>query len=131
VQAVAHVGWDRHRVANGLDPGLVVNAPLGYRRGGHACFVSRHTRESRKIGIAEGAFYWVGVSGAIAEDVFFIHPKRLSLPAATRFPVGTGTFRLMLIPLWIPFLLFAAYPTIAFIRGPVRRWRRRRGADTI
>jgi hypothetical protein len=23
-------------------------------------------------------------------------------------------------------LLFAAYPTIAFIRGPVRRWRRRR-----
>lgn len=30
------------------------------------------------------------------------------------------------IPLWAPFILFAAYPTIAFIRGPVRRWRRRR-----
>jgi peptidoglycan/LPS O-acetylase OafA/YrhL len=28
--------------------------------------------------------------------------------------------------LWLPLLLFAAYPTIAFIRGPVRRWRRRR-----
>jgi hypothetical protein len=28
--------------------------------------------------------------------------------------------------LWLPLLLFAAYPTIAFIRGPVRRWRRGR-----
>jgi len=29
-------------------------------------------------------------------------------------------------PTWAPFIIFAAYPTIAFIRGPVRRWRRRR-----
>ena len=32
-------------------------------------------------------------------------------------------------PRWFPFLLcplFAAYPTLAFVRGPVRRWRRRR-----
>lgn len=28
--------------------------------------------------------------------------------------------------LWPCFVLFATYPTIAFIRGPVRRWRRRR-----
>ena len=30
------------------------------------------------------------------------------------------------IPLWFPIVLFAAYPTIAFIRGPLRRYRRRR-----
>ncbi len=30
------------------------------------------------------------------------------------------------LPLWAPFILFAAYPTIAFIRGPLRRYRRRR-----
>ena len=29
-------------------------------------------------------------------------------------------------PLLIPLLLFASYPTIAFIRGPLRRYRRRR-----
>ena len=32
-------------------------------------------------------------------------------------------------PLWtasVPFAVFAAYPTVAFMRGPVRRWRRRR-----
>ena len=29
-------------------------------------------------------------------------------------------------PLWMPFVLFAAYPTIACIRGPVRRYRRRK-----
>ena len=30
------------------------------------------------------------------------------------------------IPLWEPILALSVYPTIAFIRGPVRRWRRRR-----
>ena len=30
------------------------------------------------------------------------------------------------IPLWILVALFVAYPTIAFIRGPLRRWRRHR-----
>lgn len=30
------------------------------------------------------------------------------------------------VPLWLPFVLFALYPTIAFIRGPVRRYRRRK-----
>ena len=30
------------------------------------------------------------------------------------------------LPLFGPFALFAAYPAIAFIRGPVGRWRRRR-----
>jgi hypothetical protein len=29
-------------------------------------------------------------------------------------------------PLWAPFSILAAYPTIAFIRGPMRRWRRMR-----
>jgi len=37
-----------------------------------------------------------------------------------------GGAKLLYMPLWIPFFLFAGYPTIAFIRGPVRRWRRRR-----
>jgi hypothetical protein len=32
----------------------------------------------------------------------------------------------MVIPLWMPLVLFAACPTITCIRGPVRRWRRRR-----
>jgi hypothetical protein len=30
------------------------------------------------------------------------------------------------VPLWFPSALFAAYPAIAFTRGPLRRWRRRR-----
>jgi len=29
-------------------------------------------------------------------------------------------------PLWLPFLAFSAYPAIAFIRGPYRRYRRHR-----
>jgi hypothetical protein len=34
-------------------------------------------------------------------------------------------FRLR-VPLWFPAALFAGYPTVAFIRGPLRRYRRRR-----
>lgn len=30
------------------------------------------------------------------------------------------------LPLWMPLLVFATYPIIAFIRGPFRRWRRRK-----
>jgi hypothetical protein len=30
------------------------------------------------------------------------------------------------VPLWFPFAVLAAYPAIAFIRGPARRWRRRK-----
>ena len=30
------------------------------------------------------------------------------------------------VPLWVLFLILAAYPTLAFFRGPLRRWRRRR-----
>jgi hypothetical protein len=30
------------------------------------------------------------------------------------------------IPLWMIFLLFAAYPIATFSRAPIRRWRRRR-----
>ncbi|MCH8148524.1 MAG: hypothetical protein IH987_11105 [Planctomycetes bacterium] len=30
------------------------------------------------------------------------------------------------LPLWLLMIAFAVYPTIAFIRGPVRRWRRHR-----
>jgi len=29
-------------------------------------------------------------------------------------------------PFWIPFLVFGIYPAIAFVRGPLRRWHRRR-----
>jgi hypothetical protein len=34
--------------------------------------------------------------------------------------------RFIRLPLWMPLLPFAIYPGIAFIRGPVRRYRRRR-----
>ncbi len=30
------------------------------------------------------------------------------------------------VPFWIPFTALALYPTLAFIRGPLRRWRRRK-----
>ncbi len=47
--------------------------------------------------------------------------------------VGSGGYlvkyfdqTLISVPLLLPFLAFTLYPTIAFIRGPLRRWRRPR-----
>ncbi|UCE58112.1 MAG: hypothetical protein JSU63_11765 [Phycisphaerales bacterium] len=59
-------------------------------------------------------WHWVG-SGC-AEYRFFRLPRysnRLSQ-------------RKLTLPFWVPILVFATYPTIAFIRGPLLRRRRRR-----
>ena len=40
--------------------------------------------------------------------------------------VGSQFTTMLKLPLWIPFLAFTAFPTIAFLRGPVRRNRRRK-----
>jgi hypothetical protein len=39
---------------------------------------------------------------------------------------GYGRFVRVGFPLWLVFVTLAAVPTIAFIRGPLRQWRRRR-----
>jgi hypothetical protein len=46
--------------------------------------------------------------------------------APVTFPVVRRLQYIIRLPLWAPVVLFGACPTIAFIRGPVRRWRRRR-----
>ena len=35
------------------------------------------------------------------------------------------------LPLWMPFVLFAAYPTVALIRGPLRHWRWQRKGSCL
>lgn len=42
------------------------------------------------------------------------------------FPSGRGGLAILVIPLWIPFVTFAAYPTYAFVQSPSRRYRRRK-----
>lgn len=43
-----------------------------------------------------------------------------------RIELRYATITVAVAPLWSLTALFATYPTIAFIGGPVRRWRRRR-----
>lgn len=49
------------------------------------------------------------------------------------FPWKGGAPKLVLasIPMYIPFILLAGYPTIAFIRAPWRRYRRRKKGHCI
>ena len=47
-------------------------------------------------------------------------------------PVGTWFLIHRLTgPVWALFLLLAAHPTVAFIRGPLRRWRRRKRGECV
>jgi len=46
-------------------------------------------------------------------------------------PGGTGYLQSLVVPLWVPILLFAFYPSLCFIRGPMRRWRRRRSGRCV
>ena len=39
---------------------------------------------------------------------------------------GSGSYLGFVLSLWAPLILFAIYPTIAFTRGLLRRYRRRR-----
>ena len=61
------------------------------------------------------------------------YPRNPNLWLSFKFPVlrfsrelDSSGFVRYFIPLWMPFILFATYPTIVFIRGPLRRYRRRR-----
>ena len=45
------------------------------------------------------------------------------LPA---FQTTRSGIKIVTIPLWIPPIVFGAYPALFFFRGPVLRWRRRR-----
>lgn len=42
-----------------------------------------------------------------------------------------GNIRAVAFPHWLLFVLLAAYPTIAFVRGPLRRWRRKRKGSCL
>jgi len=71
--------------------------------------------------------YLVGIdlrTGVPDRWVVHLGPGHVEVERCT--PPHYRTTYTTLPPLWaVPFLL-AAYPAIAFIRGPLRRWRRRR-----
>ncbi|MHC4089901.1 MAG: hypothetical protein ACYSVY_06425 [Planctomycetota bacterium] len=39
---------------------------------------------------------------------------------------GLVQVRILGLPMWMPLVLLLVYPTVALLRGPLRRWRRRR-----
>lgn len=53
-------------------------------------------------------------------------PQQTSQIVASRDPSRNLTTTTLVFPLWAPFVACIAYPAVAFMRGPVRRWRRRR-----
>lgn len=89
--------------------------------------------------------------GPIA-DGWTINPRSLSIVFAKRCPprmvppewdyefvvfawrgvtVAGLTVGSITIPIWFLIVAFPAYPSIAFIRGPLRRWRRRKRGECV
>ena len=80
---------------------------------GHVIIMYRHNDDRRQY--RRAALY--SLSLILKDKTFWIS-----------FSVGPSVEGTTRFPLWAPFLVFAAYPTIAFVRGPLRRYRlRRRG----
>ncbi|MHC4090322.1 MAG: hypothetical protein ACYSVY_08595 [Planctomycetota bacterium] len=64
------------------------------------------------------------LGGTCKKDYFFRFGTERSIPKSSS---NRLSYRMAYyVPLWAPLVLFSACPTIAFICGPFRRWRRRR-----
>ena len=77
-----------------------------------------HTNLRRELGL------YLDLWRLTAESDYPVAPQALF----SRTPLLPGRFQraYFRFPLWFAFVVLAAYPTLAFIRGPVRRWRRRK-----
>lgn len=65
----------------------------------------------------------ISLQPLLVRHSFLAHrARRLHRDSRVAFIMATSTR----LELWPVFLIFATYPTIAFVRGPVRRWRRRK-----
>ena len=65
-------------------------------------------------------------SGPAPTWVVHLRPGRIEVEHTTMSEPAYQTTYTTLPPVWPLALLFAAYPIITFIHGPLRRWRRRR-----
>lgn len=101
-----------------VDHGSVaLDASCGYATLSHEAFVApTQPRTERTIAVGDVVIETTAQTIWVGTD--FLRPLETKEMLLVTQSVG--------FPLWIPFLLFAAYPAMAFIRGPVRRWRRRR-----
>jgi len=53
------------------------------------------------------------------------------LLVSTQVQFGNGGIQAVAVPHWLLFVLLAAYPTFSFVRGPLRRWRRKRAGTCL
>ena len=98
LRAYVDAGHLRARRTNTVNVGKQVTFPEIFRGPGSGL---RQLRDIRFLG-----FYLTTTEGSLA---------------------NTRTVRTVVnLPLWMPCLVFVAYPTLAFIRGPLRRYRRRK-----
>ncbi len=92
-------------------------------------FVFGYSSTPFTVGLAHGALN-IGYSVVVDMGDSFIEPKDPLFSGVPLnwlpFIIHTERFCILRIPLWMMFILMAAYPTLAFIRGPVRRHRRRK-----
>ena len=117
-----HPQWDyyQHTLATGkwLEDLIWWTFPLGKQRSGTVQLHDGNIRIFSRPPAEYQKFRWVDVRWAFAGFEYGFQEVPIADPPPRFHEVAT--------PLWAPLIAFSAYPAIAFIRGPVRRWRRRR-----
>lgn len=76
------------------------------------------------VNIEHGLLFHKDIPRKQFESPFNWRVGRLAL--LTQMVPGFADILAVGVPLWVPFGLFSAYPCVAFIRGPYRRYRRRK-----
>ena len=100
--------------------------PLGGRINGAGAFTAAGALAPRRGEIRlPGLVAWTTSVPSLA-TFDWSDAKTLSMEPTGTAGGRTVRFAVVVTPFWMPPTFLAAYPTLAFIRGPLRRWRRRR-----
>ena len=112
-------GWNPGGIAVNKKCMLFLNADHGeFGIIGH-----HYILPSRKV--SRVAFDWWAV--AYSRDTVTLPPKMVKRDRSLgREATSQRLFWKATVQLWLLLVLFGAYPVTAFIRGPLRRWRRRK-----
>lgn len=105
---------------------LSVNHKFGYSGSPVGLIVTRGNvtltiRDSTARSAGKWGFTKLRSSGPFGQGS--LHRSLWRLPSFRRLRSGV---RIVTIPLWISPVVFGVYPVLVLIRGPMRRWRRRR-----
>jgi hypothetical protein len=120
----SHRGWRWHRYVADADAGLEAS-PRSYDVLAKAGTITATYMCERYYGPLEQRPTTQSTDVAVAGFRYSRRFVGTALDPGSPGEFGLTVCHYLALPLWMPFVLLAAYPAMAFVRGPLRYYRRR------